>query len=458
MKKQFKKVLVLGSGALKIGQAGEFDYSGSQALKALREEGVRSVLVNPNIATIQTSEGIADEVYFLPVTPYFVTEIIKKERPDGILLAFGGQTALNCGTELYRNGVLKEYGVEVLGTSVEAIMYTEDRDLFVKKLDEIPMKTPVSKAVENMEDALAAAREIGYPVMIKAALGGGGKGMRVVQNSTDFEKNFQNAQREAENGFGDNSMYVEKYIEHPKHIEFQILADNEGNTIHLGERDCSVQRRHQKMIEESPCIALDEDLREQMGAMAVRAAKAVGYRNAGTVEFLLDSHRQFYFMEINTRIQVEHGVTELVTGIDLVKEQIRIAAGEKLGLRQSDIHLTGHAMEVRINAENPDKNFAPCPGTIQELHIPGGNGVRIDTAVYPGYIIPPYYDSMIMKVMVYDKDRESALKKMRSTLGEVIIEGVTTNLDFQYEILKNKEFESGAVHTDFIEKNFEETA
>ena len=252
--------------------------------------------------------------------------------------------------------------------------------------------------------------------------------------------------------------YIEKYIEHPKHIEFQILADNEGNTIHLGERDCSVQRRHQKMIEESPCTALDEDLREQMGAMAVRAAKAVGYRNAGTVEFLLDSHRQFYFMEINTRIQVEHGVTELVTGIDLVKEQIRIAAGEKLGLRQSDIHLTGHAMEVRINAENPEKNFAPCPGTIQELHIPGGNGVRIDTAVYPGYIIPPYYDSMIMKVMVYDKDRESALKKMRSTLGEVIIEGVTTNLDFQYEILKNKEFESGAVHTDFIEKNFEETA
>ena len=322
----------------------------------------------------------------------------------------------------------------------------------------VPVIPGTKEPIFTAEAGRKFADEIGYPVMIKAALGGGGKGMRVVQNSTDFEKNFQNAQREAENGFGDNSMYIEKYIEHPKHIEFQILADNEGNTIHLGERDCSVQRRHQKMIEESPCTALDEDLREQMGAMAVRAAKAVGYRNAGTVEFLLDSHRQFYFMELNTRIQVEHGVTELVTGIDLVKEQIRIAAGEKLGLRQSDIHLTGHAMEVRINAENPDKNFAPCPGTIQELHIPGGNGVRIDTAVYPGYIIPPYYDSMIMKVMVYDKDRESALKKMRSTLGEVIIEGVTTNLDFQYEILKNKEFESGAVHTDFIEKNFEETA
>ena len=322
----------------------------------------------------------------------------------------------------------------------------------------VPVIPGTKEPIFTAEAGRKFADEIGYPVMIKAALGGGGKGMRVVQNSTDFEKNFQNAQREAENGFGDNSMYIEKYIEHPKHIEFQILADNEGNTIHLGERDCSVQRRHQKMIEESPCTALDDALRQQMGEMAVRAAKAVGYRNAGTVEFLLDSHRQFYFMEINTRIQVEHGVTELVTGIDLVKEQIRIAAGEKLGLRQSDIHLTGHAMEVRINAENPDKNFAPCPGTIQELHIPGGNGVRIDTAVYPGYIIPPYYDSMIMKVMVYDKDRESALKKMRSTLGEVIIEGVTTNLDFQYEILKNKEFESGAVHTDFIEKNFEETA
>ena len=322
----------------------------------------------------------------------------------------------------------------------------------------VPVIPGTKEPIFTAEAGRKFADEIGYPVMIKAALGGGGKGMRVVQNSTDFEKNFQNAQREAENGFGDNSMYIEKYIEHPKHIEFQILADNEGNTIHLGERDCSVQRRHQKMIEESPCTALDDALRQQMGEMAVRAAKAVGYRNAGTVEFLLDSHRQFYFMEINTRIQVEHGVTELVTGIDLVKEQIRIAAGEKLGLRQSDIHLTGHAMEVRINAENPDKNFAPCPGTIQELHIPGGNGVRIDPAVYPGYIIPPYYDSMIMKVMVYDKDRESALKKMRSTLGEVIIEGVTTNLDFQYEILKNKEFESGAVHTDFIEKNFEETA
>ena len=322
----------------------------------------------------------------------------------------------------------------------------------------VPVIPGTKEPVFDWETGLSEADRIGFPVMIKAALGGGGKGMRMAETRGEFQSAFQTAQKEAKSSFADGTMYVERLIRHPRHVEFQIMADSFGNVIHLGERDCSIQRNHQKMIEESPCVAIDDTLRERMGSAAVRAAKAAHYVNAGTIEFLLEPDGNFYFMEMNTRIQVEHGVTELVTGIDLVKEQIRIAAGEKLGLRQSDIHLTGHAMEVRINAENPDKNFAPCPGTIQELHIPGGNGVRIDTAVYPGYIIPPYYDSMIMKVMVYDKDRESALKKMRSTLGEVIIEGVTTNLDFQYEILKNKEFESGAVHTDFIEKNFEETA
>ena len=458
LKSNIKRVMVIGSGPIVIGQAAEFDYAGTQACRALKEEGLEVILVNSNPATIMTDNAMADKIYIEPLTLETVKRIIKKERPDSLLSTLGGQTGLTLSMQLAKEGFLDKYGVQLLGANPETIDKAEDRQMFKDTMLEIGQPVIPSLVVNDVESAVKFADEIGYPVMIKAALGGGGKGMRVVRNSEEFEKNFQNAQREAENGFGDNSMYIEKYIEHPKHIEFQILADNEGNTIHLGERDCSVQRRHQKMIEESPCTALDDALRQQMGEMAVRATKAVGYRNAGTVEFLLDSHRQFYFMEINTRIQVEHGVTELVTGIDLVKEQIRIAAGEKLGLRQSDIHLTGHAMEVRINAENPDKNFAPCPGTIQELHIPGGNGVRIDTAVYPGYIIPPYYDSMIMKVMVYDKDRESALKKMRSTLGEVIIEGVTTNLDFQYEILKNKEFESGAVHTDFIEKNFEETA
>ncbi len=448
----FQKLLIANRGEIAV-----------RIIRACREMGIKSDAVYSQADADALHTQLADESICIGKAEA-KDSYLNMERILSATIASGADAIHPGFGFLSENSkfaaLCEKCNIAFIGPSASTIEETgnksEARNAMVRA--GVPVIPGTKEPIFTAEAGRKFADEIGYPVMIKAALGGGGKGMRVVQNSTDFEKNFQNAQREAENGFGDNSMYIEKYIEHPKHIEFQILADNEGNTIHLGERDCSVQRRHQKMIEESPCIALDEDLREQMGAMAVRAAKAVGYRNAGTVEFLLDSHRQFYFMEINTRIQVEHGVTELVTGIDLVKEQIRIAAGEKLGLRQSDIHLTGHAMEVRINAENPDKNFAPCPGTIQELHIPGGNGVRIDTAVYPGYIIPPYYDSMIMKVMVYDKDRESALKKMRSTLGEVIIEGVTTNLDFQYEILKNKEFESGAVHTDFIEKNFEETA
>lgn len=448
----FQKLLIANRGEIAV-----------RIIRACREMGIKTVAVYSQADADALHTQLADESICIGKAEA-KDSYLNMERILSATIASGADAIHPGFGFLSENSkfaaLCEKCNIAFIGPSAKTIEETgnksEARNAMVRA--GVPVIPGTKKPIFTAEVGRKFADEIGYPVMIKAALGGGGKGMRVVRNSEEFEKNFQNAQREAENGFGDNSMYIEKYIEHPKHIEFQILADNEGNTIHLGERDCSVQRRHQKMIEESPCTALDEDLREQMGAMAVRAAKAVGYRNAGTVEFLLDSHRQFYFMEINTRIQVEHGVTELVTGIDLVKEQIRIAAGEKLGLRQSDIHLTGHAMEVRINAENPDKNFAPCPGTIQELHIPGGNGVRIDTAVYPGYIIPPYYDSMIMKVMVYDKDRESALKKMRSTLGEVIIEGVTTNLDFQYEILKNKEFESGAVHTDFIEKNFEETA
>lgn len=448
----FQKLLIANRGEIAV-----------RIIRACREMGIKTVAVYSQADADALHTQLADESICIGKAEA-KDSYLNMERILSATIASGADAIHPGFGFLSENSKFAELcekcNIAFIGPSAKTIEETgnksEARNAMVRA--GVPVIPGTKNPIFTAEAGRKFADEIGYPVMIKAALGGGGKGMRVVRNSEEFEKNFQNAQREAENGFGDNSMYIEKYIEHPKHIEFQILADNEGNTIHLGERDCSVQRRHQKMIEESPCTALDDALRQQMGEMAVRAAKAVGYRNAGTVEFLLDSHRQFYFMEINTRIQVEHGVTELVTGIDLVKEQIRIAAGEKLGLRQSDIHLTGHAMEVRINAENPDKNFAPCPGTIQELHIPGGNGVRIDTAVYPGYIIPPYYDSMIMKVMVYNKDRESALKKMRSTLGEVIIEGVTTNLDFQYEILKNKEFESGAVHTDFIEKNFEETA
>ena len=376
-----KKVLIANRGEIAV-----------RIIRACREMGIETVAIYSEADKEALHTQLADEA--ICIGPAASTDSYLNMEQIVSATIVSGADAIHPGFGfLSENSKFAELcakcNIIFIGPSAEVIQKLGHKSQARCTMVEagVPVIPGCNEPLYEADAAAEIAGEIGYPVIVKAALGGGGKGMRVVRNSEEFEKNFQNAQREAENGFGDNSMYIEKYIEHPKHIEFQILADNEGNTIHLGERDCSVQRRHQKMIEESPCTALDEDLREQMGAMAVRAAKAVGYRNAGTVEFLLDSHRQFYFMEINTRIQVEHGVTELVTGIDLVKEQIRIAAGEKLGLRQSDIHLTGHAMEVRINAENPDKNFAPCPGTIQELHIPGGNGVRIDTAVYPGYIL-----------------------------------------------------------------------
>ncbi len=315
----------------------------------------------------------------------------------------------------------------------------------------VPVIPGSSKPIYDVEAGAAEAEKIGYPVMIKAALGGGGKGMRVADNAKTFKQSFLTAQNEAQRAFGDSMMYLEHFVRHPRHIEFQILGDSFGNVVHLGERDCSIQRNHQKMIEESPSVALCDELREKMGEAAIKAAKAAGYKNAGTIEFLLEKSGDFYFMEMNTRIQVEHPVTEWVTGIDLIKEQIRIAAGEKLSFTQEDIRLNGHAIECRINAENPEKGFRPSPGMITDLHLPGGKGVRIDTAVYTGYTIPPYYDSMIAKLIVWAKDRPEAIRKMQSVLGEVIIEGVDTNINYQYEILSNPDFIDGNVDIDFIE-------
>lgn len=319
----------------------------------------------------------------------------------------------------------------------------------------VPVVPGTREPVYTLEAALEAARQIGYPVMIKASSGGGGKGMRIAESEEEFPDNFNTAQRESINAFGDDTMYLERYVGRPRHIEVQIIADKFGNVVQLGERDCSVQRRHQKLIEESPSCAITPSQREEIGRTAVLAARAVGYENAGTIEFLLDRTGEFFFMEMNTRIQVEHPVTEFVSGVDLIKEQISIAAGLPLSVRQEDISLRGHAIECRINAEDPTRNFMPCPGTIENLHVPGGNGVRIDTAVYTGYAIPPNYDSMIMKVIVYDKDRKSAIAKMRSTLGEVIIEGLSTNLDFQYDILNQEDYITGNVTTHFIQEHYE---
>ncbi len=309
-------------------------------------------------------------------------------------------------------------------------------------------KEPVFDALEGVK----AAGEIGYPVMIKASSGGGGKGMRIAKSEEEFEDQFNLAQRESANAFGDDTMYIERYVETPRHVEIQIMADSHGQIVSLGDRDCSVQRNHQKLIEESPSPAILGETRKEMSRCAILAAKTVGYTNAGTIEFIVDAHGNFYFMEMNTRIQVEHGVTEMVTGTDLIVEQIRVAMGEPLSFTQEDVMSRGHAIECRINAEIPEMNFMPSPGVIEHMHLPGGNGVRVDTAIYTGYRIPSEYDSMIAKVIVHAPTREAAIRKMRSALEEMLIMGVKTNLDFQFQLMRHPLFCEGRADTGLIER------
>lgn len=312
---------------------------------------------------------------------------------------------------------------------------------------------PGSKgSVKNLKELKKIAEEIGYPLMIKASSGGGGKGIRLVNTKEDLEESYNIVRQEAKVSFNDDELYVEKFIENPRHVEIQVLADEHGNCIHLGERDCSLQRRNQKVLEESPSTVLDENLRNQMGEAAIKAVKASKYSSAGTIEFLVDKNKDFYFMEMNTRIQVEHPITEMRTGIDIVKEQIRIVAGEELKFKQKEIEFRGHSIECRINAENPNKNFMPSPGQIKEINLPGGNGIRIDTAIYNGYIIPPNYDSMIAKIIVFGNTRNEAIAKMKRALEELVIDGVDTNRDFLFSIIKNPNFIRGNYDTSFIDK------
>ena len=316
----------------------------------------------------------------------------------------------------------------------------------------VPVVPGTKEPVYDAEAGRKQADAIGYPVMIKASSGGGGKGMRVAVDGEDFEYQFGLAQRESANAFGDDTMYIEKFIENPRHIEIQIMADKHGSVVSLGERDCSVQRNHQKLIEESPSPAISDQTRAEMGKYAVLAAQTVGYTGAGTVEFIVSPKGEYYFMEMNTRIQVEHGVTEMVTDTDLIAEQIRVAMGEPLSFTQADIQPRGHAIECRINAEIPEKNFMPCPGTVTALHLPAGNGVRVDTALYTGYQIPSIYDSMIAKIIVHAENRDAAIRKMRTALDETVILGIETNLDFQYQIMRHPVFCAGEADTGFIEK------
>ena len=444
----FNKILIANRGEIAV-----------RIIRACREMGIRTVAVYSEADKDSLHTLLADEAICIGPAPssqsYLNMERILAAtvamKADAIHPGFG---ILSENAKFAK--LCAECNITFIGPSAEIISKMGNKSEARKTMMEagVPVVPGSKEPVHTAQDGLEMAKTIGFPVMIKASSGGGGKGMRISRSAEDFTELFNAAQMESVKGFSDDTMYIEKYIEKPRHVEFQIMADKHGSVVHLGERDCSIQRRHQKVLEEAPCDVISPELRRRMGDTAVRAAKAVGYENAGTIEFLLDKDRNFYFMEMNTRIQVEHPVTEMVTGMDLIKEQIRVAAGEPLSVTQEDVTIKGHAIECRINAENPSKNFMPCPGLITNVHIPGGNGVRVDTHIYSDYKVPANYDSMLMKLIVYDKDRESAIAKMRSALGEVVIEGIETNINFQYEILENDAFQEGDTDTSFIEKYF----
>ena len=347
-----------------------------------------------------------------------------------------------------------DHGIVFIGPSPKAIRSMGDKSTAKETMEAVGVPTvPGSKGLlSNVDEAYKLADDIGYPVIIKATAGGGGRGMRLVENSDNLEKMFKAAQGEAEAAFGNDGLYMEKFIKKPRHVEIQILADRSGNVVHLGERDCSVQRRHQKLLEESPSPAIHTELRKEMGNAAIAAAKSIGYEGAGTVEFLVDDDNNFYFMEMNTRIQVEHPVTEMVTGVDLIAEQIKIASGTKLEFNQDDIHLNGHAIECRINAEDPSHNFRPSPGKITGWLPPGGPGVRVDSHVYTGYEIPPFYDSLIGKLIVWGKDRDTAIKRMNRALNECAVTGIPTTINFHLTLLNKAKFKEGKIHTKYVEE------
>lgn len=444
----FRKILIANRGEIAV-----------RIIRACREMNIRTVAVYSEADRDALHTQLADESICIgPAQPS--ESYLNMERIISTAITVGAD-AIHPGFGFLSENprfveLCEKYQIVFIGPSSELIqkMGNKSEAKNTMKQAGIPIVPGTEEPVYLAEEALKEAEQIGFPIMIKAASGGGGKGMRIARDEEEFSPQFHIAQEESLNAFGDDTMYLERYIQDPRHVEVQIMADQYGNVVHLGERDCSIQRRHQKMIEESPCPALSLEMRKVMSDTAVCAAKAVGYENAGTIEFLLDKSGEFFFMEMNTRIQVEHPVSEMVSGFDLIREQIRVAQGMRLSVEQADISLRGHAIECRINAEDPVHNFMPCPGTIENLHLPGGNGVRMDSAVYKGYSIPPFYDSMIAKIIVHDRDRESAVKKMISTLEELKIDGIQTNLDFQYDILNHPDFQNGKFTTDFISSHY----
>lgn len=442
----FKKILIANRGEIAL-----------RILRACHEMNISTVAVFSEADRDSLHVLWADESYCIGPAPsaksYLnITNVISAALVSGADAIHPGYGFLSENPDFAE--ACASCGINFIGPSPRAIQQLGSkalaRDTMMKA--GVPVVPGSEGAVKDNVQALNLAEQIGYPVIIKASAGGGGRGMRVVQSGEELEEAINMAKTESLAAFGNDEIYLEKYVEEPRHIEFQILGDKHGNLIHLGERDCSIQRRHQKVIEESPSVALSPALREEMGHMAVRAARAVGYYSAGTVEFLLDKNLNYYFMEMNTRIQVEHPVTEMVSGIDLIKEQICIAAGEKLAMTQDQVAINGHAIECRINAEDPDKNFMPNAGRIASYLTPGGPGVRVDSAVYGGYMIPPYYDSMVGKLIVWGKDRDEAIARLQRALQEFVIKGVNTTIPFHQRVVKNAFFRRGEIYTNFIQR------
>ena len=443
-----KKILVANRGEIAV-----------RIIRACREMGIRTVAIYSEADKRALHVSLAEEAICIgpasSAKSYLnIKAIIEAACLTGCDSIHPGFGFLSENSAFAK--ICNEIGIKFIGPDYKMIdlMGNKSKAKETMKNAGVPVVPGSEGLVYKLAEALEIANKIKYPIILKASAGGGGKGIRIAYNDTELIKEYEIVKQEAKISFNDDSLYIEKFIENPRHVEIQVLADEHGNVVHLGERDCSVQRRNQKMIEETPSGIISNKLRKKMGEVAVEAAKKIGYTNAGTIEFLVDKNQNFYFMEMNTRVQVEHPVTEMVTGIDVIKEQIKIASGEKLSLTQKDITFNGHSMECRINAENPDKNFMPCPGTITGLHLPGGNGIRVDTAIYSGYTIPMNYDSMIAKVIVHGKDRNESICKMKSALAEFAVEGITTNVDFLYKILENENFIKNNYDTSFIEKEF----
>ncbi|WP_223593807.1 acetyl-CoA carboxylase biotin carboxylase subunit [Neobacillus bataviensis] len=443
----FKKVLIANRGEIAV-----------RVIRACKEMGIATVAVYSEADREALHVKMADEAYcigptsssesYLNITNVISTALLT--NTDAIQPGYGFLAENASFAE-----ICDDCNITFIGPKADAIRKMGDKSVAKETMKRVGVPTVpgTDGLIENLGEAVTIAKEIGFPVMVKATAGGGGKGMRIAGDEEELKKSIRQAQKEAETAFGNGGVYLEKYIQEPRHVEIQIMGDKLGHVVYLGERDCSIQRRHQKLVEEAPSPALKQELREQMGSAAVAAAKAVDYHGAGTVEFLVDKHGQFFFMEMNTRIQVEHPVTEMIMGIDLIKEQILVAAGYPLSFKQSDIKINGWAIECRINAENPAKNFIPSPGKVDMYLPPGGYGVRVDSAIYPGCEISPFYDSMAAKLIVWAKDRDEAIGRMKRALDEFVITGIKTTIPFHQKLLNHESFVKGQFNTNFLESN-----